>query len=176
MAFSDPVKILEQFGVHPGAHIADLGSGSGAYTLAAAHMAGAGGRVYSIDVQPDLVSKVKNTAHSLHLTNVEVIHGDMETAGGTRLADGICDAALVCNALFQVEQKGTFVDEIKRILKSTGRVLVVDWTDSFGGLGPQSEFVVTEDVARGLFEKHGFVFVSKLEAGDHHYGIIFRKA
>jgi ubiquinone/menaquinone biosynthesis C-methylase UbiE len=175
MAFSDPVKNLNELGIHPGSYIADLGAGSGAYSLAAAHMVGKGGKVFAVDVQGDLVSRIKNAAAAEHVTNIEAVHGDIEELGGTRLQDVSIDAALASNVLFQVEQKASFIDEIKRILKPNGRVLVVDWADSFGGLGPQKENVFPESDTKNIFEKHGFAFVKSFDAGDHHYGLIFRK-
>jgi ubiquinone/menaquinone biosynthesis C-methylase UbiE len=175
MAFSDPEKNLGELGIHNGSFIADLGAGSGAYTLAAAKIVGDGGKVFAVDVQGDLLARIKNAAAGAHLKNVEAVHGDIEELGGTRLKDISVDIALACNVLFQVEQKENFADEIKRILKPNGRVLVVDWSDSFGGLGPQPEHVITESQAKELFEKHGFAFVKKFDAGDHHYGLVFRK-
>jgi hypothetical protein len=65
--------------------------------------------------------------------------------------------------------------EIKRILKPGGRVLFVDWASSFGGIGPQSQHVFDEDMAKKLFEKHGFKEDRTIGAGAQHYGIIFRK-
>src|SRR5438105_968093 len=127
MAFSDPEKNLSELGLEPGLFVADLGAGSGAYTLAAGRMVGGSGRVYSIDVQQELLSRIKNAAHAERLTNIEVIHGDIEEIGGTRLKEASVDVVLVCNVLFQSEQKETFLDEIRRILKPKGRVLIIDW-------------------------------------------------
>ncbi|MES2437178.1 MAG: methyltransferase domain-containing protein [Patescibacteria group bacterium] len=175
MAFSDPQKNIDSLGLAEGSYVADLGAGSGFYTLAAAHTVGAGGRVYAIDVQQELLTRIKSSAHAAHYTNVEIIHGDIERLGGTRLKDQSIDVAFVCNILFQVEKKDDFIIEVKRILKSGGRVLVVDWAESFGGLGPHPDHVVTEDVATELFKKHGFVSVNTMDAGDHHYGFVVRK-
>jgi len=55
-------------------------------------------------------------------------------------------------------------------------VLVVDWTDSFGGLGPQPDDILSEDAARAMFEEVGLAFEKNIDAGEHHYGIIFKKA
>lgn len=175
MAFSDPQKILEQFGLHEGQVVADLGAGSGFYSLTAARMVGGAGRVYSVDVQEDLLSKIKNTARQGRLLNVEVVHGDMEKQGGTRLREQCADAAIASNVLFQIEQKDDFMDEVKRILKPSGRLLLVDWTDSFDGMGPQAEQVINQVDAKALAEKHGFSYVTALDAGDNHYGLVFRK-
>ena len=158
-----------------GMKIADLGSGSGFYSLEAARVVGDGGKVYAIDVQKDLLAKLKNAANASHLPNVEVIPGDLEKVGGARLADGSVDVAIAANILFQIAEKEAFLREAKRIIKTGGKLAVVDWSDSFGGIGPMADHVIKEDEARELAVKEGFTFERDFKAGAHHYGLIFKK-
>jgi hypothetical protein len=60
-------------------------------------------------------------------------------------------------------------------LKVGGRALVVDWSDSFGGIGPEPKKVVTKIAAQEMFEKNGFHLDREINAGSHHYGLIFKK-
>ncbi len=175
MAFSDPQKNIEVLGLEAGAYVADLGAGSGFYTLAAAKAVGSGGRVYAVDVQQDLLSRIKNAAHTEHLTNIEVVHGDIEQEGGSRLKDMSEDVVLACNVFFQIEHKEGFLKEVSRILKTNGRLLLVDWSDSFGGMGPHPDQVIEQSEAKSILEKNGFIFINGISAGDHHYGLIVRK-
>jgi ubiquinone/menaquinone biosynthesis C-methylase UbiE len=176
MAFSDPQSNLEKFGLSEGSIIADLGAGSGFYTLAAARLVKESGKVYAVDVQQELLARLKNVAHQSKMHNVEVIHGNIEKVGGTYIRENSIDAALICNVFFQVDQKEEFLKEVKRILKVNGRILFIDWEDSFGGMGPQPEHVVTEKSAEEYLQKAGFTRVDSFDAGDHHYGFIFRKS
>lgn len=173
--FADPHHIIEQFDLQSGAHVADLGAGAGALSLAAARAVGEKGRVYAIEVQKGLLERLKNHARQERLHNVEAIWGDIERQNGTHLKDRTVDAAICSNVLFQVEDKEGFVKETRRILKPGGKALFVDWSDSFNNTGPHPDHVVTEGAARELFEKGGFVFVKRIEAGAHHYGMIFKK-
>jgi ubiquinone/menaquinone biosynthesis C-methylase UbiE len=173
--FSDPEKNIEQCGIQAGQEIADIGSGSGFYTIGAAKALISTGRVYAIDVQKDLLTKVKNNAVREGLYNVEVIWGDIDKVGGTKLRDASIDLAFLCNVLFQLENKANIVKEIKRILKPAGRVLIVDWTDSFGGIGPKPDVVVKKDKVMDMFEKEGFHLDREISAGAHHYGLIYKK-
>lgn len=175
MPFSDPTKNIEVFDLEPGMKVADVGAGSGHYTLAAAKAVTNGGKIYAIDIQKDLLAKIKSAAEAEHLSNVEVLWGDAEKQGGTGLREGFVDAAIVSNLLFQIQDRHNFALEVKRILKSNGRLLVVEWEDSFGGMGPAAKDVVTSRTARELFETEGFVLEREFSAGSHHYGIIFRK-
>src|SRR3989338_5671081 len=104
MAFSDPAKNIQQFGLGSHMRVADLGAGSGAYTIAAAR-AVPSGAVYAVDIQQGLVSRVKQSAAERGLTNVFPVWGDLEEAGGSKLADNAADAVIVANTLFQVGHK-----------------------------------------------------------------------
>ncbi len=173
--FSDPVKNIEQCGIQAGMEIADFGSGSGFYTIASSRSLMSTGKVYAIDAQKDLLTKVKNSAVSQGLYNVEVIWGDIEKVGGTKLKDGSIDLVLLCNILFQMQSKENVIAEAKRVLKGGGKFLLVEWSDSFGGIGPKPEAVVTEAAARVLCEKAGFALDRQISAGAHHYGMIYKK-
>ena len=173
--FSDPVKTVEQCSLQPGMEIADLGSGSGHYSIAIARALASTGRVYSIDINKDALTRLKNNAVKEGLFNVEVIWGDIDKLNGTKLKDYSVDFAFFSNILFQLENKETAVDELKRILKPGGKVLVVDWSDSFGGLGPEAKSVVSKAAAVSLFEKKGFHLDREISAGAHHYGLIYKK-
>jgi len=52
---------------------------------------------------------------------------------------------------------------------------VVDWKDSFGGLGPKEEDVLKADECRALFLQKGLILENEFEPGGHHYGFIFKK-
>lgn len=173
--FSDPIKNVEQCGIQAGMEIADLGSGSGFYSLAAAKALMATGKVYAIDVQKDLLSKLKNHAIKERVYNIEVVWGDIEKLGGTKLRDFSVDFVMLCNVFFQVEHKGDTIKEIKRILKPGGRMLLVDWADSYGGIGPHHGSIVKKQEAKEMFEKAGFHVDREISAGSHHYGFIFKK-
>ncbi len=176
MAFSDPEHNIEQFHLQSGAKVADFGAGSGFYVFATAKAVGGAGKVYAIDVQKDLLEKIKNEAGKRGISNVEIIWADVEKSGGTHLRNETVDAVIISNILFQVPEKDAVVVEAKRILKPNGKVLIIDWTDSFGGMGPSFDSVFPAPIARALFEKAGFIFQTQIKAGDHHYGFIFKKS
>lgn len=176
MAFSEPQKNIEQLELKPGERVVDLGCGVGAYSLAAASVVGIDGKVYAVDVQKDLLERVKQEADRQGLRNIEVVWGDIERVSGSGLADGLADALIMADVLFMTKSVYTTIAEAKRILKSRGRLLVIDWSESFGGLGPQSEDVFDKGKARQAFEGNGFVLLREFSAGDHHYGLIFQKS
>ncbi len=173
--FSDPQKNITQLGVDLGMKVVDLGAGSGFYTIEAAKKVGPQGRVYAVDVQQDVLSKMKNSAALSGLRNIEVIWGNIEKIGGTKLREGLADRVVLSNTLFQVApaDRDNLALEAKRLVKPGGKLLVVDW-DSGSPLTPKT--MVPRMLAEGLFQKAGFTIEKTFDAGDHHYGIIFIKS
>ncbi len=175
MEFSNPKKNLEQFDIAPGQKIVDFGAGAGYYTFAVSRLVGFDGTVIALDVQKDLLLTIKREANKAHLFNIETITADLESPMGSKLKEGSMERGLVCNFLFQIKNKQNFIKEVGRVIKSGGKVLVVDWTDSFGGIGPDKRDVFPKDECRKLFLAGGFEFEREIDAGMHHYGFVFKK-
>lgn len=171
--FTSPEQNILHLSLTEGMRVADFGAGTGFYSKACSPKVGYTGKVYAIEVQKDLVKKLENELKTWGITNVECIWGDIERKGGTKIADHSMDRVIISNVLFQAEDKLGLIDEVKRVLKPGGQVLLIDWSESFGGMGPTPNHVVTESTALELFEKRGFKKVENISAGQHHYGIIF---
>lgn len=173
--FSDPESNLKNLGVAPGMVVADFGAGSGFYALTAAKMVSPGGKVYAVEVQKDLLERLKSAASREGFHDLKVIWGDIEKLGGTHLKDFSVDAVIISNVLFQVEDKEGLVKEARRILKPGGKVLLIDWSDTSDIGAPGADNLVSKNMAESLFSASKFKMEKEIEAGAHHYGIIFEK-
>jgi ubiquinone/menaquinone biosynthesis C-methylase UbiE len=176
--FSDPRKIIEQLSIMPGQKIADFGVGSGAYALQLAEKTKSSDQsmVYAIDIQKDLLEKVMTQAGERKLTNIQSVWGDIERDDGSRLRDESVNWVVLTNILFQVEDRSAVLKEAHRILAKNGSLLVVDWSESFGNIGPSTTQVIDEITARSLVESAGFAIDRPIEAGEHHYGFVATKS
>lgn len=170
--FSTPSICLSQFNIEPGMIVADLGCGTGAYTFEIAHRVGPTGKVFAIDVQKVLVDTLSNECKQKKISNVSVLWDDMDDINGIALQDASMDRIVVANTLFQIEDIQKFATEIKRILKPKGMALIVDWSESFEGIGPAPQHVVTQARAQEIFEKVGLFTGKTINAGEHHYGFV----
>lgn len=175
MGFANPARSIEQLGLQPGMHVADFGAGAGYLAVEAAKRVGEDGRVYVVDVQQELLTKATHLAAEHHLGTLTFIHADLEAEHGSTLEDASVDAVLISNLLFQAEQKNAVLTEAYRILRQNGMLLIVDWRESFGGMGPQPEHILSEDDARALAKAVGFKHKKDIDAGAYHYGLIFIK-
>lgn len=170
--FLHPQKILDQSYVGEGMSVADIGEGVGHFAILLAQKVDQYGKVYAIDVQQSLLAKIKNEAIRNKIENISVIACDAEKKGATGLHDQSVDRVFFMNVLFQFEHKDGAIAEAKRILKKNGRIIAIDWSESYNNLGPHKDHVVTKAEALKLFTSHGFKLDREIDAGEHHYGLV----
>lgn len=173
--FTNPVKNLKAFGLREDSIVADLGAGTGFYTIALSPIVSRG-KVYAIDIVKDFLTTIKNKVLEHEIENVEIIWGNVELLGGTKIKDNSLDAVVASNILFQVEDKHNFTEEIKRILKPKGRVLLIDWDSEADSPMVKLRGTLSKKIATEIFTNKGFVLERGIDAGLHHYGIILTKS
>lgn len=174
--FITPEIVASHFHLRIGDKVGDFGAGMGNFSTVLSRLVGAEGRVYASEIQKNLVDTLNDKVRREHLGNVEVVWGDVEELGGTKIEDEVLDAAIIINTLFQMEERQTAIKEISRTLRPGGKFFIIDWAESWGGLGPQPEDVLNESDAKALAETAGFTFERSFDAGQHHYGLAFRKS
>lgn len=174
--FVVPEVVATHFHIREGDQVADLGAGGGFFLKVLSKSVGPNGKVYACEIQKSLVEKLGETARLQGLLNIVPLWCDLEEVRGIKISDSQLDAAILVNTLFCFEKKDVALTEFRRILKPGGVLHVIDWADSFGGLGPQPSQVVTKEAAIALVESQGYVMEREFPAGDHHYGFSARKA
>ncbi|MDD4607312.1 MAG: methyltransferase domain-containing protein [Patescibacteria group bacterium] len=171
----DPQKVLTAVGVIQGLKIGDFGCGGrGFFSLQAARMVGQDGVVYAIDILKPVLKSVENEAHSLGLYNLKTVWSDLEKKDATKIKTEL-DIALVINLLFQVEKNENVIYEVKRLLKTQGKLLIIDWKQTGALFGPPVEKRVDIEQIKNLVIKIGFELQEEFEAGSFHFGLIFIK-
>jgi len=175
MQFSNPDDNIREFGIKPGEKVVIFGSGSGGHTLAVARALKGTGTIYGIDSRSQMIEKLKKEAADRHHLNVRVNGGNVERMGGTGVTSLSVNSVIIPDTLFSASNKEGVFKEADRILAYGGRLLVIDWTDSFGGTGPQPEHVYKEQDALRDAKTAGFIYERRFSAGNYHYALIFHK-
>lgn len=173
--FLNPDMIVNEFGLREGMNVADFGSGAGYFTILIAQRVGKEGRVYALDIMETALDSVRAKAKSAELENVETIQTNLEVLGSSGLADQSQDVVLLANILFQSDKKSEIIRESKRVLKDGGSLIVVDWRKNTGGFGPPDSLRTDETAMRSLTTGEGLVFERDFNAGQFHFGMIFKK-
>lgn len=172
--FVDPATAVSQFHIKPGDTVADIGAGSGFFMEALVQAVGPDGVVYASEIQRPLLEKLSDTARRRGFSQVHPVWGDVEREGGTKIPSDAADVVIMVNTFFQLEEVLVALREVQRILRNGGKFFVIDWSESFAGLGPQPEQVVTAANAIDALETAGFIFEREFPAGEHHYGLSVR--
>lgn len=158
-----------------GMHIADFGCGAGHIGILVAQKTGKDGYVVALDIMEDKLESIKARAKAMGLENIETKRANLEVLGNTGLGDGTQDMVLLINILFQSNKKQDILKEAKRVLKSGGSAVLVEWKKSGGGLGPPDELRTNGNDMQTIFSTEGFTLIRQFSAGQFHYGLIFKK-
>jgi ubiquinone/menaquinone biosynthesis C-methylase UbiE len=163
-----PDEVVRKLAVSSGMCVADVGAGTGYFSLPLAAAVGTRGRVISVDPQPEMLSLLERKLASPGAPlNVELVSG---TAISTGLPDAACDLVFLANVWHELDALTEVLDESRRILREGGLVAILDWrTDVERPPGPPIEHRVAMDSVVALLSADGWTQVSACLTGHYTY-------
>mgnify|MGYP003395695789 CR=1 FL=1 len=84
------------------------------------------------------------------------------------------DVVIISKTLKKKVNKYEALHEARRILKTAGKLAIIDWSESYSGMGPTKSDVVQKEAALELARMAGFTLMNEFAAGAHHYGLLLR--
>jgi arsenite methyltransferase len=161
-AYQKPQEVIRALNIKEGEVIADLGAGSGYFTFRLARAAGEKGRVYAVDVSPDMILHLNRRIHDLKARNVATI---LCAPDDPLLADSSVDRFFICDTWHHIAGHAKYLALLKRALKPGGQVIMIDFKKAQTPVGPPLEMridradLVKEMVTNGfaLAEEHTFL-------------------
>ncbi|MBI2042428.1 MAG: class I SAM-dependent methyltransferase [Candidatus Nealsonbacteria bacterium] len=169
--FVNPSEILNKLKLRKDMVAADFGCGSGGWVLPLANTVNEG-KIYAIDVLEEKLSALKSKARMQKLPNIETILDDAETKIEA-LSGESCDLVLMTNLLYLCEDKKAVLAEGKRVLKTGGRILVVDWVKD-NPMTKEIEYVSFDEIKTAAKEL-GLQIEKEFSAGSYHLALIMIK-
>jgi ubiquinone/menaquinone biosynthesis C-methylase UbiE len=172
-SFFNAEKILETLGINNKIdNVAEFGCGYGTFTIAVAKIIQ--GKIYAIDIEPEMISVTKNEAVTHGLKNVVAVSRDF-MAEGSGLEDESVDYAMLFNIL-HLENPVALLLEAKRILKSSGRIGIIHWNyDSKTPRGPSMDIRPKPEQCIKWAQIAGFCDPARYDLKPYHYGIVLTK-
>jgi predicted methyltransferase len=155
-------EILAALDLREGMAVADVGAGSGLFTLAIAERVGESGKVYAVDVQAYFLDHIGQKARKAKLGNVTLVRAKQDSA---KLPEGSVDLVLMVDSYHHVEQPAAYLASLKAALRPGGRLVVVDYIAIEGKSEAwRLEHVrASPEVFRAEIESAGFRFVKAHE-------------
>jgi ubiquinone/menaquinone biosynthesis C-methylase UbiE len=131
-------KVIAMLGVAGGTRVADLGAGSGIFTIPLARMVGPRGIVYAVDIDPALLAIVADKAKAAGLTNVRTI---VAGENASRIPEPV-DVIFICDTMHHLPNQAAYVKQFPKLLRQGGRVAVIDFAEGKWPAGHES-FTIT---------------------------------
>jgi ubiquinone/menaquinone biosynthesis C-methylase UbiE len=168
----EPEKALDAIGIAPGATVADVGAGSGYFTVRMAHRVGAAGRVFANDLQPQMLAMLKNRLDRERLQNVTLIQG---TVDDPRLPPGALDLILMVDVYHEFSQPQIMLRRMREALKPGGRLVLLEYRkeDPSVPIRPEHKMSVAE--AKLEVEAEGYTLSRVDEALPRQHILIFTR-
>jgi predicted methyltransferase len=167
-----PDQIMDALGVADGSVVADIGAGSGWFTIRLARRVGPQGLVYAEDVQTEMINAISRRVSREGLNNVKPVLG---LKNDPRLPAQSLDAALMVDAYHEIENRVAVLSSLARALKPQGRIGVVDFRLDGTGPGPSIEERVSPDVVIKDATQAGLRLIRQEPFLPFQYFLIFSK-
>ena len=119
-----PDGVVAALGIRPGDQVADLGSGSGYFTVHLARAVGPEGRVYAVDVDEEMNAYLSERLADEGIENVEVVLGEYEDP---KLPDGQIDLLFTSNTYHHIQDRPAYFRRVQADLAPGGRVAVIEY-------------------------------------------------
>lgn len=121
-----PGQALRIIGVKAGSTVADVGAGSGYFTLRMAKMVGPGGRVYANDLQQGMLDIIRGKIETMRLDNVTLVLG---TQDDPRLPPASLDLALMVDVYHELQAPQAMLQKLHAALKPQGRLVLLEYRE-----------------------------------------------
>jgi len=123
------LDVLQVLNLKPGMDIADIGAGTGFYSLLFAQQVGISGNIFAVDVTDDFIRNIKRRAAENNLDNIHAILSEQKD---TRLEPSSIDMAFVCNTYHHFEYPQAMLTSIHRALRPGGVLVIIDYRKQAG--------------------------------------------
>lgn len=149
-------KTLMDTGLKKEMTFADVGSGNGYFTLPAADIVGDKGKVFALDISSEMLEDMNTRIKDKNKTNIEVIKTE---ENNLKIVKESVDLAFSCNVVHEAKDLDLFLKEIKRILKSKGRIAIIDWEKTDSDFGPPKEHRLDKSIIINVLKNIEFKYI-----------------
>lgn len=168
LAELDPAGTLARLGFGNGMALADVGAGTGIFSIPAAAMTDQ--TVYALEISDDMLSILEEKIQAAGVSNLKTVK---VTDDRFDLPDHCADLGLFVTSFHEVEHRGPILSELVRILAPQGRVAVIEFHPWETPMGPPLDHRITREAIQEEFGAHGFALQEEIILGDNFYCLVY---
>jgi ubiquinone/menaquinone biosynthesis C-methylase UbiE len=169
--WQQPDRVMAALAVRPGERVADLGAGSGYFTLRLARAVGPEGRVFAVDVDQPMSEFLRKRVAEADLANVEVILGRYEDP---LLPDRGVDLVLVVDTYHHLENRPAYFRDLRRDLAPGGRVAIVEYDGRKGWFVRSMGHFTPREKILSEMEQAGYRLAGEFDFIDRQAFLVFQ--
>ena len=164
-----PDQVVERLQLKSGQRVAEIGSGSGYFVVRFARAVGEAGKVYAVDIDPDMLNYLRWRAEKEELPNIELVRA---TPDDPKLAGSSVDMVFLCNTIHHIENRDRYYPYITRALREGGRLVIVDFYNRPLPVPSPRVKIPRSDMIKEI-EQAGFHLVEEYDFLPHQYFLVF---
>lgn len=166
--------VVAQIGLQPGQLVADIGAGTGIFSVPLARAVSPGGRVLSVEVDEGFLPIISDKARQAGVDNITPVLGQF---GDPRLPRGDVDVAFLHDVLHHIEQRASYIQALASYLKPGGRIVVVDYDMNVPGVphANQPEMLISPDQVAGWMRAAGLEMTREVGMFPDKFFVIYTK-
>jgi len=165
----DPASILEKLELKAEMVFADLGCGTGFFSIPAARRIK---KVFALDIAQEMLDILRDKIKKEKITNIEVI---LSGESSIPLSDKSLDILLMVNVFHELEDKVSLLKEVQRVLTMNGRLIIIDWKKMEMDFGPPLKERLDEKEVIDTCFGNGFMLLERSNIGPYNYLLIFER-
>jgi ubiquinone/menaquinone biosynthesis C-methylase UbiE len=163
-----PEETLEKFKIGDSGTFLDVGCGLGYFTIPAAKIL-KNGKAVGIDIMPEILEVARERAEGIN--NIELKKsGEYDFP----IENESIDYLFISNVIHEIDDKVTYFNEIKRVLKKSGYLCIIDWEKREMDMGPPVTERTSKEEIKDLCSSLDFSFVEEVNINSYHYGLRFQ--
>jgi ubiquinone/menaquinone biosynthesis C-methylase UbiE len=169
-AHQKPHEVVMALGLKKGEVIADIGSGSGYFTLRLARHVGPKGHVYGVDISPDMIRHLNRRIAGAGLLNVSSILAEPDNP----LLPRPVDRFFIVDVWHHVEDQAGYLSLMKKLLKPRGQIVMIDFHKRDLPVGPPTAMKIAREDLIAQMKEHGFVLSKEHTFLPYQYFLVFK--
>ena len=169
-AYQKPHEVLTALNLKSGEVIADIGAGSGYFTFRLSHFVGDKGKVYAVDVSPDMILPYQ-PAHPRIESNERRLHP--RRSGRSIAAGSIGQPVFLLRLWHHVENQTKYLALMKKMLKPGGEIVMIDFHKKESPIGPPLQMKIAREDLIKQMEANGFRLAKEHTFLPYQYFLVF---
>jgi len=167
-----PDAVIHALKLKEGQVVADIGAGSGYFTVRLARAVGQKGQVFAVDIDEGMLGYLRQRLAQEKIANVQVMQVPPHDP---LLIDGSLDLAFICNTYHHLEDREVYLRKLRKALKPDGRLVIVDFYKKEGiPVGPPMSMRLGEETIKKELQAAGMQVAEKLTILPYQYILIAR--